>query len=49
MVSVKRTSIYQVQAQVNICDVEFGDFVVWTEGGIAVEKILRIVTFMKML
>ena len=32
---------YQVQAQVNICDVEFGDFVLWTEDGIAVERIIR--------
>ena len=30
---------YQVQAQLNICEVEYGDFVVWTEKGIYVERI----------
>ena len=29
---------YQVQAQINVCNVEFGDFVVWTKDGIAVER-----------
>ena len=31
---------YQVQAQINICQVEYGDFVIWTPGGIHVERIL---------
>ena len=31
---------YQIQAQLNICDVPYGDFVVWTEAGIFVEQIL---------
>ena len=31
---------FQVQAQLNICKVEFGDFVVWTPKGINVERIL---------
>ena len=30
---------YQVQAQLNICEVEYGDFVVWTENDIFVERI----------
>ena len=30
---------YQVQAQLNICDVPYADFVVWTEAGIFVERI----------
>ena len=30
---------YQVQAQLNICEVEYGDFVAWTENGIYVERI----------
>lgn len=32
---------YQVQAQLNVCNVDYGDFVVWTECGIAVERIAR--------
>ena len=32
---------YQVQAQINICSFEFGDFVLWTEDGIMVERIAR--------
>lgn len=32
-------SFYQVQAQLNICEVEYRDFVVWTENGIYVEQI----------
>lgn len=32
---------YQVQAQINVCNVEFGDFVVWTKDGIAVERIAK--------
>ena len=31
---------YQVQAQLNICDVQYGDFVVWTPHGINVERLL---------
>ena len=30
---------YQVQVQLNVCDVQYGDFVVWTENGIASERI----------
>lgn len=30
---------YQVQAQLNICEVEYGDFVVWTENDTFVERI----------
>ena len=33
------TYFYQIQAQLNICEVEYGDFVVWTEKGIYVERI----------
>ena len=32
---------YQLQMQLNICEVEYGDFVVWTPDGIHVERILR--------
>ena len=32
---------YQLQAQINVCQVDYGDFVVWTPGGIHVERILR--------
>jgi len=31
---------YQVQAQLHICEVQYGDFVVWTPQGIHVERIL---------
>lgn len=31
---------YQVQAQMNVCNVNYGDFVVWTEKESAVERIL---------
>ena len=30
---------YQVQAQLNICDLQYGDFVVWTPHGINVERL----------
>ena len=30
---------YQVQAQLHICNLEFGDFVVWTPKGIHIERI----------
>lgn len=30
---------YQIQMQMNVCDVGYGDFVVWTEKEIAVERI----------
>ena len=33
------TYFYQVQAQLHICNVEFGDFVVWTPRGIHIERI----------
>ena len=35
------TYYYQVQAQINVCNVEYGDFVVWTESDIAVKRIAR--------
>lgn len=38
---------YRVQAQINISKVELGDFVVWTEDGIAVERIARDRVFYK--
>jgi len=31
---------YQVQAQLNICEVSYADFIVWTEAGMFVERIL---------
>lgn len=31
---------YQVQTQLNVCNVLYGDFVVWTESGIAIERII---------
>jgi len=30
---------YQVQAQLNICELQYGDFVVWTPHGINVERL----------
>lgn len=36
---------YQVQTQLNVCQLEFGDFVVWTENGITTERIIRAVDF----
>ena len=30
---------YQVQTQVNICNLNYGDFVVWTGRGITIERI----------
>ena len=40
-VHLKETDVYfyQVQPQLNICEVEYGDFVVWTENGIYIERI----------
>ena len=38
-VHLKETDAYHYQ-QLNICDVPYGDFVVWTEAGIFVERIL---------
>ena len=35
------TYYYQVQVQLNVCEVESGDFVVWTKGGIVVETIFK--------
>jgi len=32
---------YQVQAQLNICKLDYADFVVWTPGGIYVERIIH--------
>ena len=32
---------YQVQVQLNVCEIGSGDFVVWTENGILTEKIYR--------
>ena len=31
---------YQVQAQQNICDAKYGDFVMWIPHGINVERLL---------
>ena len=36
---------YQVQTQVNVCKLSYGDFVAWTERGIAVERITIDSTF----
>ena len=33
------TNYYQVQTQLIVCKLSYGDFVVWMEGGIAVERI----------
>ena len=33
------TYYYQVQTQFNVCNLSYCDFVVWTEGGSAVERI----------
>ena len=32
---------YQVQTQINVCNVEFGDFVVWTKTGMLEERIMK--------
>jgi len=32
---------YQVQTQLNVCNVVYSDFIVWTEMGIAVERISK--------
>ena len=34
------TYYYQVQTQVNVCKLSYGDFVVWMERGITVERII---------
>ena len=31
---------YQVQVQLNVCNVKYGDFVLWTENGLATERII---------
>ena len=31
---------HQVQVHLNVCNVKYGDFVVWTESGIAIERIM---------
>lgn len=36
---VDNAYFYQVQAQLHICNLEFGDFVVWTPKGIHIERI----------
>ena len=36
---------YQVQVQLNVCNLSSGDFVLWTENGLAMERILRDPTF----
>ena len=45
--SLKRshTYYYQVQTQLAVCKLMYGDFVVWTENGIAVERIMFDNTF----
>lgn len=35
----EHTYYYQVQAQLNVANFQYGDFVVWTENGIAIERI----------
>ena len=40
------TYYYEAQVQLNLCEVEGGDFVVWTEGGIVVEAIFIDKSFM---
>lgn len=37
----EHTYYYQVQTQLNVCGLEYGDFVVWSEGGVAIERIKR--------
>ena len=38
---LRNLSYYQqVQVQLNVCNVKYGDFVVWTESGIAIESIM---------
>ena len=32
---------HQVQVQLNVCNVKYGDFVVWAESGIAIERIMQ--------
>ena len=32
---------YQLQVQLNVCQLEYGDFVLWAENGLAVERITR--------
>ena len=39
------TIYYQVQTQLNVCNLPYCDFVVWTEGGSAVERITVDSTF----
>ena len=36
---------YQVQVHLNVCQLEYGDFVLWTENGLAIERITRDTTF----
>lgn len=43
----EHTYYYQVQTQLNVCGLEYGDFVVWSEGGVAIERIKEIESFMK--
>ena len=31
---------YQVQVHLNVCNVKYGDFVLWTENGLAIERII---------
>ena len=31
---------YQVQEQLDVCNVEYGDFILWTENGLAIERII---------
>ena len=39
------TYYYQVQIQLNVCNLPYCDFIVWTEGGSAVERITVESTF----
>ena len=39
--SREHTYNYQVQVQLNVCNLEYGDFVVWTENGLTLERITR--------
>ena len=35
----EHTYYYQVQAQINVCNVGYGDFVVWTTNDLIIERI----------
>ena len=40
---------YQVQVQLNVCNVKYGDFILWTENGLAIERIIPDQPFTKLL